>query len=113
MLRQGIGRRVRACAALGSVACLVFAASAQAQLGDRTLKVGSRGSDVRAAQKALTALGIKTKADGVYGLTTATNVKRWERSENRRADGKLQPSDARALETAANDPPAGTDDPSS
>jgi peptidoglycan hydrolase-like protein with peptidoglycan-binding domain len=113
MLRQEIGRRFRVCAALGTLIFLVLAASAQAQLGDRTLKVGSKGADVRAAQKALTAVGIKTKADGVYGSGTAHRVKRWERSEHRRADGKLQPSDARALESAASsgDQP-GTDDPS-
>jgi len=112
MLRQGIGRRVRAGAALGMLACLVVASSAEAQLGDRTLKIGSKGSDVRAAQKALTAVGIRTKADGVYGPGTATRVKRWERSEHRRVDGKLQPSDARALDDAANDGQPGGDDPS-
>ena len=112
MLRQGIGRRVRASAALGLFVLLATTASAQAQLGDRTLKIGSKGSDVRAAQKALTAVGIHTKADGVYGATTASHVKRWERSENRRADGKLQPADARALENAAADGQTGTDDPS-
>jgi peptidoglycan hydrolase-like protein with peptidoglycan-binding domain len=116
MSRPGIGRRVRACAALGSVASLVcalaFTASAQAQLGDRTLKVGSKGSDVKAAQRALTAVGIKTKADGVYGAGTARNVKRWERSEHRRADGKLQPSDAKELESQAGDG-TGLEDPSS
>src|SRR4051812_29962924 len=112
MLRQGIGRRVRACAALGLFVFLAVAASAQAQLGDRTLKIGSKGRDVRAAQKALTAVGLKTTADGVYGSGTALHVKRWERTENRRADGKLQPADARALENAAADGQAGGDDPS-
>src|SRR5438105_1977162 len=113
MLRPELGRRARACAALGSsAAVLVFAASAQAQLGDRTLKIGSKGSDVRAAQKALTAVGINTKADGVYGPGTAARVRRWERSENRHVDGKLQPADAHALENAAADPQAGGEDPS-
>jgi peptidoglycan hydrolase-like protein with peptidoglycan-binding domain len=116
MSRPGIGRRVRARAALGCIATLAFAlavtASAQAQLGDRTLKVGSKGSDVKAAQRALTAVGIRTKADGVYGRGTARNVKRWERNEHRRADGKLQPSDARKLENQAGDG-TGLEDPSS
>jgi peptidoglycan hydrolase-like protein with peptidoglycan-binding domain len=115
MLRPGIGRRTRARAALGSaaVAVLVFAATAQAQLGDRTLKIGSKGSDVRAAQRALNAVGIHTKVDGVYGPATARRVKLWERQEDRHIDGKLQPSDAHALESAANtgtldDPTSGT-----
>ena len=103
MLRPEFGRRFRTRAALGSaaVAVLVFAASAQAQLGDRTLKIGSKGADVRAAQRALNDVGIHTKVDGVYGAATARRVKVWERQQDRHIDGKLQPADARALEAAA------------
>jgi peptidoglycan hydrolase-like protein with peptidoglycan-binding domain len=113
MLRPEIGRRIRARAALGSlIALLLLAASAQAQLGDRTLKIGSKGRDVRAAQKALNDVGIDTKVDGVYGPGTATRVKRWERTEDRHVDGKLEPADARALEKAAQDG-GSIDDPTS
>ncbi|MFL5884825.1 MAG: peptidoglycan-binding protein [Thermoleophilaceae bacterium] len=113
MLGAGTGRRFRAAAALGvALVALVFSASAQAQLGDRTLKVGSKGSDVRAAQRALTEVGIKTRADGVYGRGTAAHVKRWEKSNQRHTDGKLTPSDARALESDANNG-GSMDDPAS
>jgi len=112
MLRPEVGRRVRACATLGLFVFLAVAASAQAQLGDRTLKIGSKGADVRAAQRALTNVGIKTTADGVYGASTASHVKRWERANDRRADGKLTPSDARALESDANND-GSMDDPAS
>jgi peptidoglycan hydrolase-like protein with peptidoglycan-binding domain len=79
---------------------LASAASAEAQLGDRTLKFGSRGRDVKTAQRELTAIGLKTSADGVYGRTTASNVKRFERQEGRHVDGALNPADAAALQTA-------------
>jgi cell wall-associated NlpC family hydrolase len=111
MLPQGTGRRARTCAALVFPLALAVAGSAQAQLGDRTLKMGSKGRDVKTAQRELTAVGIKTRADGVYGSTTALNVKRFERRERRHVDGALNPADARALETAANNA-AGGDDPS-
>src|SRR4051794_37937632 len=113
MLRPGTGRRISARAALASlIALLLLAASAQAQLGDRTLRVGSKGRDVRAAQRALNAVGLRTKVDGVYGPGTASRVKRWERTENRHVDGKLEPSDAQALEDAAHNG-SGIDDPTS
>jgi cell wall-associated NlpC family hydrolase len=110
MLPQGTGRRVRACAALALPIVLASAASAEAQLGDRTLKLGSKGRDVKTAQKELTAIGLKTAADGIYGRTTALSVKRFERQEGRHVDGALNPADARALEAAlngANDPSTG------
>jgi cell wall-associated NlpC family hydrolase len=107
MLRQGTGRRVRTCAALVVLTFLAVATAAEAQLGDRTLKLGSRGRDVKVAQKDLRALGFKTKADGVYGRATATAVKRFERSEARHIDGALNPADQLALEDAAtNDDPS-------
>jgi peptidoglycan hydrolase-like protein with peptidoglycan-binding domain len=112
MLPRGTGRRARACAALALPLALASAASAQAQLGDRTLKIGSRGRDVKTAQKELTAIGLTTKADGVYGRGTALNVKRFEREEGRHVDGALNPADAAALETAAADAAAGGADPS-
>jgi cell wall-associated NlpC family hydrolase len=111
MLRQGTGRRVHARAALVLLVMLAWATSAQAQLGVRTLKVGARGRDVKLAQKDLTLAGFKTRADGVYGPTTAGAVKRFERSEGRHVDGALNPADQRALLQAAQS--GGSDDPSS
>jgi len=111
MLPQGTGRRVRACAALALPIVLASAASAEAQLGDRTLKVGSKGRDVKTAQRELTAIGIKTRADGIYGQTTALSVKRFERKDRRHVDGALNPADARALQAAANSGAGGIDDP--
>jgi peptidoglycan hydrolase-like protein with peptidoglycan-binding domain len=82
---------------------LLVPAAAQARFGDQTLSVGDRGRDVKIAQRYLTKAGIRTTADGVYGSSTAAKVKKFERAEDLKVDGKLQPADARALKKAATD----------
>ena len=94
-------RRVRTCALSAGLIALLAPAAAEARFGDETLSVGDRGRDVKLAQKYLTKTGIRTTADGVYGPGTATKVKRFERAEDLKVDGKLQPADARALKKAA------------
>jgi hypothetical protein len=66
-------------------------------LGDRTLTVGNRGHDVRVLQTYLGRIGANTGVDGVFGPGTKASVKKFERSQLRRADGKVTRSDARAL----------------
>jgi cell wall-associated NlpC family hydrolase len=80
---------------------LLVPSAADARLGDSTLRIGSKGRDVKMAQKLLTRAGIDTAADGVYGRGTAARVRRFERRAELRVDGKLQPADARALKAAA------------
>jgi len=48
--------------------------------GERDLRQGMRGTDVRVLQGFLTKYGIKTTVDGQYGRGTANNVRRWERT---------------------------------
>jgi hypothetical protein len=96
-------RRARACAAGAGLIALLVPAAAQARYGDQTLSVGDRGRDVKIAQRYLTKAGIRTTADGVYGSSTAAKVKKFERAEDLKVDGKLQPADARALKKAAAD----------
>jgi len=81
------------------VALVPSAASAKRSysLGDRVLKLGKRGHDVRVLQRYLGRAGAPTSVDGVFGRGTRTAVKRFERSQLRRADGKVSRSDARAL----------------
>ncbi len=67
------------------------------RLGDRTLKVGKRGHDVRVLQRYLGRVGVRTGVDGVFGRGTKSSVKKFERSQLRRADGKVTRGDARAL----------------
>ena len=94
-------RRARLSAIGAGLVALLLPAAAQARFGDSTLEVGDKGRDVKIAQRYLTKAGIRTSADGVYGSGTAAKVKRFERQEDLKVDGKLQPADARALKAAA------------
>jgi len=90
---------VSSLALLVLVALAPTAASARKSyhLGDRTLTVGKRGHDVRVLQVYLSRIGANTGVDGVFGRGTKASVKQFERSQLRRADGKVTRSDARAL----------------
>ena len=61
-------------------------------MGDRTLKKGMRGQDVRVLQDYLTRSGIATPVDGVFGPGTLDNVKRFQRSHGLTADGVVGPA---------------------
>ena len=74
------------------------AAPAQAALGDRLLRQGMSGHDVRVLQDFLTRVGLETEVDGEYGPYTARRVRSWERrSEVTRVNGRLERRDARKL----------------
>lgn len=60
-------------------------------LGDRTLKKGMRGQDVRVLQDYLTRSGVSTPVDGVFGPGTLRNVKRFQREHGLTADGVVGP----------------------
>jgi cell wall-associated NlpC family hydrolase len=87
-----------------TVACLVAApaalaspASAGTRFGDRTLHKGSRGHDVRVLQSWLTHLGVRTTVDGVFGSRTRSHLRRFERRNHMRADGRLTRGEARKM----------------
>ncbi len=86
-------------AALGLA--LLAAAPAQAErytFGDRALREGDRGHDVRVLQDFLTRVGLQTDVDGRFGPLTARRVRSWERrSEVRRVDGRVSRGNARKL----------------
>ena len=84
-----------------AVAFTAFAPAAQARFGDQTLRRGDSGRDVKTLQRTLTRAGYRTGADGEFGRRTERSVKRFERDKARRVDGRVTPSDARALRTAA------------
>ena len=56
------------------------------------------GSDVRTLQADLTKAGFKTPAVGIFGPTTANNVKRFERRYHLRVDGVATPAVVRKLQ---------------
>jgi Putative peptidoglycan binding domain len=86
-------------AALGLA--LLAAAPADAKrhsFGDRMLREGHRGHDVRVLQDFLTRVGLETDVDGRFGPITARRVRSWERrSSVRRVDGRVQRGNARKL----------------
>jgi murein DD-endopeptidase MepM/ murein hydrolase activator NlpD len=85
---------VLALIALACSAAAAFAAPASAAFGDRTLREGMSGSDVRALQRKLTKLGLETGVDGFYGAGTKRSMKRWERRADRRVNGVCTRTDA-------------------
>jgi len=65
--------------------------------GERPLKKGMRGTDVRVLQDYLTQAGFHTSVDGQFGRRTRRSVRHWERSAERRRNGRVSRPDARVL----------------
>jgi hypothetical protein len=76
---------------------LLLPAAANADFGDRSLREGSRGSDVRVLQGFLTRVGLKTTVDGQFGPRTARRVRSWERHSEIRVNGRVSRGNARKL----------------
>ena len=92
----------RCFALLVAVALLVPVQLASAKkrsyaLGDRTLKQGDRGRDVRVLQQFLTRAGIDADVDGIFGSGTKRAVRDFERSQRRTVDGRVSPNDVTVL----------------
>ncbi len=66
--------------------------------GERDLRQGMKGTDVRVLQDFLTKAGVKTKVDGQYGpKTTSRTSSRWERNVKLPIDGRMTRTDAATL----------------
>jgi cell wall-associated NlpC family hydrolase len=90
-------RRIRACTLLLASAFAAHASPAAADFGDRALRKGSRGGDVRVLQSTLTRLGHPTRVDGIFGRATGRSVRRYERTEELRIDGRVSRLQARGM----------------
>src|SRR3954470_4575788 len=107
MARQGLPGARRLCIAATALFIFAIPATADARYAQRTLSVGSHGSDVKQLQTYLTRAGIKTSADGQFGRGTAASVKSFERAHSLRADGRATPSDQRLIKRTAKQAGAG------
>src|SRR3954467_10035918 len=101
MAPQGLRGARRLCTAATALFIFAIPATADARYAQRTLRVGSHGSDVKQLQTYLTRAGIRTGADGQYGRGTAASVKSFERAHSLRADGRATPSDQRLIKRTA------------
>ncbi|MEA2248724.1 MAG: hypothetical protein QOH46_3253 [Solirubrobacteraceae bacterium] len=87
----------------GTVAVPVSEAkrSTGSHLGDRALRAGASGKDVRQLQKALRQAGFAVKADGQFGAATVRAVKRFQSAAQLAASGVVGRKTATALRRAA------------
>jgi peptidoglycan hydrolase-like protein with peptidoglycan-binding domain len=96
-----IRRTVRSLAAAAVLATatvtVVAVPAAQAALGDRTLRVGSTGADVKDLQRQLTKVGLKTTADGEFGTATRTLVRKFQKWVNLEQSGSVGARTVQAL----------------
>jgi peptidoglycan hydrolase-like protein with peptidoglycan-binding domain len=69
-------------------------------LGDRTLRPGARGADVRELQRALAKAGFRVKPDGQFGTATVRAVKRFQRASRLRPSGTVDRRTVTALKRA-------------
>jgi peptidoglycan hydrolase-like protein with peptidoglycan-binding domain len=69
-------------------------------LGDRTLRAGASGPDVRELQQALGQAGFKVKLDGNFGTGTLRAVKRFQRASRLEPSGTVGTRTVKALKRA-------------
>lgn len=71
-----------------------------AHLGDRALRAGASGADVKELQKALSSAGFQVAVDGAFGPSTVQAVKRFQRAARLQTSGTVGPKTVRALKQA-------------
>jgi murein DD-endopeptidase MepM/ murein hydrolase activator NlpD len=107
-MRFRMGRRslIPACVPAFAIACFALLCGGVAAakpkhrefgFGERVLRTGIRGKDVRVLQKYLTKLSFATPVDGAFGRLTRKSVKRLERGRGWPVDGTVSKKDARRI----------------
>jgi peptidoglycan hydrolase-like protein with peptidoglycan-binding domain len=100
-MQRKLPRRVRTYVAGAAVLALAVPATADARFGTKTLKQGDSGRDVKLLQKYLTKAGIDTDIDGEFGRGTKVAVRKFEKGAQLKIDGKVDPSEAKKIKSAA------------
>jgi peptidoglycan hydrolase-like protein with peptidoglycan-binding domain len=90
---------------LAALLVLVAAGAAQAQLGDRVLKIGKRGKDVRALQGYLDAAGYGVTETGRYDRRTRIGVRAFQADYGLPATGEVTSRLAKMIRITATSPP--------
>ena len=85
----------------GAIATPVAVAKRGLHLGDRALRKGASGNDVRELQKALRKAGFSVKVDGQFGSSTVRAVKRFQRAAQLTPSGTVGRKTVAALRAAA------------
>jgi peptidoglycan hydrolase-like protein with peptidoglycan-binding domain len=93
-----MSKRIALVAVLGA---LLLPGTAQAQLGDRPLRRGAHGTDVRTLQGLLTTAGFRTSADGSFGRATQAALRSFQDAAKLRPTGVATRTTVAALRTAA------------
>jgi peptidoglycan hydrolase-like protein with peptidoglycan-binding domain len=81
---------------LGTAAPTALGAKA-AKFGQRVLRSGMNGPDVKTLQENLSRLGFRVPSDGVYGGQTVAAVRKFQNTEGLTADGIVKRHDAIVL----------------
>ncbi|SBT40353.1 peptidoglycan-binding domain-containing protein [Micromonospora auratinigra] len=84
-----------------------IATATATRLGDRVLRDGCRGSDVRELQTLANRLGAKLTVDGAFGARTRTWVCAFQQARKLTVDGVVGPATVTAIRKATAPPPAG------
>ena len=90
---------------LAAILLLGVTSAAHAQLGDRVLRLGKRGKDVRALQGYLDASGYGVIETGRYDGQTRTGVRAFQADYGFRATGVVSARMARMIKNTATAPP--------
>jgi peptidoglycan hydrolase-like protein with peptidoglycan-binding domain len=85
---------------LAAPSALAQSPTKPAHLGDRTLRAGAKGADVKELQLALGQAGFKVKTDGKFGTGTLRAVKRFQRASRLKPSGTVDKPTVSALKRA-------------
>ena len=99
-LLTAVAMAMLACLAPASVAAAKPRGEQSANLGDRALREGVTGPDVKELQRLLITAGLAVEADGRFGPSTTAAVKRFQRATSLEASGVVGRKTVRALRDA-------------
>ncbi|MEU8263239.1 peptidoglycan-binding protein [Micromonospora sp. NPDC048999] len=88
-----------------------IATASETRLGDRILRNGSQGSDVRELQTLVNRLGAALAVDGAFGPRTTAWVRAFQQAQKLTVDAIVGPATLAALRRATAPPPATAGNP--